>query len=350
MDSQLPIMGPHEDPDKPQYNPNDPSAPKRAPFAYFNFELEDELRKERQAKEPRLRQETQDALEMYDLAVEQFQTPDHVVIYEAPRCGDMALFLAAIRRNKALAPHVLHVAFTDGLDDLKNCGIVQRYGIGCEYSYSFVPKEIMYRYPHITELKGEETIGIMARDHLRLSVSDDSFLAVTTHIHQVLRRYDDALLVGDAGLAIRTMLEFYGDQWKDCENVRTITLPTQWYDVVAPGGQCFAEYFPNVPTDTSYGYMHEGTEYITVGDDQTQRTQAWTRSVEPSMKFSKARGPGNLAAFVELLYTEGSRVAPRVKHLNSDKQFDRFRASGLPKLLAFEDWQNPRYRKPDPTS
>jgi hypothetical protein len=36
----------------------------------------------------------------------------------------MALLLAAIKRNK-LVPYVLHIAFTLGLDDLKNCGIVQ---------------------------------------------------------------------------------------------------------------------------------------------------------------------------------------------------------------------------------
>jgi hypothetical protein len=287
---------------------------------------------------------------MYDLALEQFQTPDHVVTYEGPRCGDMALFFDAIRRNEALAPHVLHVAFTEGLDDLKNCRIIQQYGIGHEYSYSFVPKDIMYQYRHITQLKGEETIGITARDHLRLSASDDPFLAVTTHIGQVLRRHDDANLVGDTRLAIRTVLDFYGDQWKDCVNVRTITLPSQWYDVVATGGKWLAEYFPNVPADTSYKYMYEGTEYITVGDDQTQRTQAWIRSVEPAFKLYKAKKAGNLAAFVRLLYTEGSEIAPCVKHLNFSKEFDSFRASGLPELLDFEDWQDPAYRKFDPIS
>jgi hypothetical protein len=301
MYDRLPIMGPHEDPD----NLNSPG---RRPFVYFNLELGAALQKERQANEPHRPQQVQDALDDYELALEQFQTPADVFIYEAPSCGDMALFLTEIKRNKALAPHVLHVALTKGLDDLTHCGIVQQLGLEREYSYSSVPRERMNEYPLFTELRGQDTIGGMASDHLRMSVANHPFLVATSYVRQVLRRYDDALMLGDTDRATRTLLDFYGTQWKHCVNVRTITLPSEWYNVVPPGGQWLVEYFPNVPAGTSYTYMHEGTEYITMGDDQTLRTEAWTRSVEQSINIYKASNPGDLAALVNLLHAEGSRL------------------------------------------
>jgi hypothetical protein len=156
MDDRLPIMGPHEDPD----NLNSPG---RGPFVYFNFESGAALQKERQANEPHRLQQVQDALDDYELALEQFQTPADVVIYEAPRCGDMALFLTAIKRNKALVPHVLHVAFTKGLDDLTHCGIVQQLGLEREYSYSSVPRERMNDRSHL--LRPSSTSPLRRRTH-----------------------------------------------------------------------------------------------------------------------------------------------------------------------------------------
>jgi hypothetical protein len=225
------------------------------------------------------------------------------------RCGDMALFLTAIKRDKALVPHVLRVAFNKELDNLTHCGVVQQLGLEREYSYSSVPPVTMNEYPLVTELRGQETIGGMASDHLRMSVANHPYLVASSYIRQVLRRYDDAIMVGESDLATRALFRFNGDQWKHCVNVRTITLPSKWYNVVSPGGQWLAEYFPKVSADTSYTYIHEGTEYITVGDDQAQRTQAWTRSLERTIRLYMASKPGDLAAFVKLLHAEGSRVA-----------------------------------------
>ena len=54
-------MGTHEDPTNHMRPGEHPS--------HTQLRLEDELRKERQVNEPLLRQEAQEALEMYDLAI-----------------------------------------------------------------------------------------------------------------------------------------------------------------------------------------------------------------------------------------------------------------------------------------